>query len=193
MHRRDRVRVPPYPFLEQLVESAVRQLATGPGEPLQLEPPLLGGQQVPLAVRGVGVRGDQRERGQVIAGDPRGVHRVDRVRPVPQPQDCPTTMVEDPDLQRHSDRAVAVADGIEDGLERRAGHAQLAPKIVHREVGVPQQLRLGPVSLAHELAPRDGLRRQRARQRPAIRAGDVADHDLPLTGQGRQHDGVRSQ
>ena len=70
VHRRDRVRVPPDPLLEQLVEPAVRQLATGPGEPLQLEPQLLGGQQALPAVLGVGIRGDQRERGQVVAGDP---------------------------------------------------------------------------------------------------------------------------
>ena len=130
----------------------------------------------------------------MVAGDSSGTRRVEDVRPVLQPQDGPTAAVDDTDVQRHSVGGFQALTGrIEHGLEGRPREAQLEPKFVHREVGVPEQFRLRPVRLAHQLPPRDGLRRERARQRPTIRPTDVADHDLLLAGQSRQHGGVRSQ
>ena len=86
VHGRDRVRVCPHPLLEQLVEPAVRQLPARPGEPFELEVELLGGEQALPPVLGIRIGGDQRERGEVIAGDPGGVVGVERVGPVAQPQ-----------------------------------------------------------------------------------------------------------
>jgi len=63
----DVVRVRGRLLLEQLVEPAVRQVPARPGQALDLEPDLIGGQQA--LPRGVGIRvgGDQPERGDVVA------------------------------------------------------------------------------------------------------------------------------
>src|SRR5205809_497866 len=47
---------------------------------------LAGEQALPL-VLGIWIGGDQRERGEVIAGDPGDTVRVEHVRPVPQPHE----------------------------------------------------------------------------------------------------------
>ena len=190
MHGGDRVRVRAHPLLEQLVDPAVGQVAVRPGEAVELEAQLLGREQALPAVLGVRVGGDQRERGEVVAGDPGGGRRVEHVGPVAQPQDRSAVAVDDPDLQRCF---VGVAARAEDGVERRPGQAQLAPQVVDGKVGVRPQLGLGPMRLADELAPQAGRRGEPARQRPPVRPGRVADHDVRFTGQGGQHHGVRGQ
>ena len=75
VHGRDGVRVRPHPLLEQLVDPAVRQLPARSGEPFELEVQFLGGEQALPPVLGIRIGGDQRERGEVIAGDPGGAVR----------------------------------------------------------------------------------------------------------------------
>ena len=58
--RRDGVRVRGDPLLEQLVEPVVGQLAPRPGQPVELEPELLGREQALPAVLGVRVGGQLR-------------------------------------------------------------------------------------------------------------------------------------
>ena len=59
VHGRDGVRVRPHPLLEQLVDPAVRQLPARSGEPFELEPELLGGEQALGSVISLRIGGDQ--------------------------------------------------------------------------------------------------------------------------------------
>ena len=121
VHGRDGVRVFRCPLLEQLVEPAVRQLPARSGEPFELEVEFIGGQQALPPMLGIRIGGDQRERGEVISGDPGGAFRVEHVGPVPQPQHEPAAVLRDPRPQHSVLRELAadtVAAGrIEHGLE----------------------------------------------------------------------------
>ena len=205
VHRRDRVRVRPDLLLEQLMEPAVRQLPARPGEPVELEAQFPRRQQALPPVLGVGTGGDQRERGQVITGDPGRAVRVKHVGPVPQPQHQPAAALADPDPQHDASGqpaaiaaaaavvVAAVAGRVELGLEQWPADAQLAAQITDREVLVRQQLRLGAVGVQQQCPPRAGPGGQPARQRRAAPAGDIAGHHLRLAGQGGQDLGVRGQ
>ena len=192
VHGRDGVRVCLDPLLEQLVHPAVRQLPAGPGEPFELEVELLGGEQALAPVLGIRIGGDQRERGEVVAGDPGGAVGVEHVGPVPQPQPAAVPGGSHPQHGVLGELA-AGAGRIEDGLEQRPGQAQLASETVDREVLVRQELRLDPVGVQQHRPPRVRFGRQPAGQRPAALHGDVAGHDLALAGQHGQHLGVRGQ
>ena len=202
VHGRDRVRVRLNLLLEQLMEPAVRQLPARPGEPFELEAQFPGRQQALPPVLGIWTGGDQRERGQVITGDPGRAVRVKHVGPVPQPQHQPAAGPADPHPQHGASgqpvaavaaMAAIVAGRVELGLERWPSDAQLAAEITHREVLVRQQLRLGAVSLQQQPPPRAGPGGQPARQRRAAPAGDIAGHHLRLAGQRGQDLGVRGQ
>jgi len=65
--------------LEQLVSPGVRPVPARSGQTFDLEPEFLGRQQGGPAVLGIRVGGHQRQRGQVIAGHPGRVARVDRL------------------------------------------------------------------------------------------------------------------
>src|SRR5438094_1919072 len=91
VHGRNGVRVCPNSLLEQLVDPAVWQLPARSGEAIELEMQFLGGEQTLPLVLGIWIGGDERERGEVIAGDPGSAPRVEHVGPVPQPQHDPVT------------------------------------------------------------------------------------------------------
>jgi hypothetical protein len=194
---RDDVRVRRHLLLEQLVKPAVRQLPARPGEPFDLAVEFLGVQQALPLVLGVRAGRDQRERGEVIAGDPGRAIRVEHVGPVPQPQHEAAALRQDPhprrDVLAGLAWAAAVVGRVEDRLERRAGEAELAPELSNTDVLMRAQLRLGPVGLQQQCPPRAGPGRQPAGQRLAARAGDVAGHDLVLARQRGEHLGVRGQ
>ena len=107
---------------------------------MELEVQLLGGQQALALVTGIWIGGDQRERGEVIAGDPGGALRVEHVGPVPQPQHDPVTFHEsEPQDGVRGELAVSVGHRIEHGLEQWLGQAQLTPQILDRKVRMRQQ------------------------------------------------------
>ena len=201
VHGRDGVRVHPHALLEQLVEPAVRQLPARPGQPVELEAQLLVRQQARPPVLGVRVGDHQREGGEVVAGDPLGAARVERVGAVPQVQREPAAG----GRERHPEHGVLgevgadlaagveAGDRVELGLERRPGHAQLTLELVHREVPVPEQVRLDPSGVLQQRPPGAGFGRERAGQRPPTGPGRVAGHHVLLAGQRRQHLRVRGQ
>ena len=175
VHGRDGVRVHPHALLEQLVEPAVRQLSARPGQPVELEAQLLVRQQARPPVLGARVGDHQREGGEVVAGDPLGAARVERVGAVAQVQREPAAG----GRERHPEHGVLgevsadLADGVEAaeaadrvelGLERRPGHAQLTLELVHREVPVLEQVRLDP----------SGVLQQRPPERAAVVSGRAA-------------------
>ena len=98
--------------------------------------------------------GDQRERGEVIAGDPGGAVCVEHVRSVPQPQHEFVMFQEaDPQHDFISRLAAVVRRHFEHGLEQRRGQAQLTPEIINRKVAVRQQVQLGSMSFQQQCAP----------------------------------------
>ena len=118
VHGRDGVRVGPHPLLEQLVHPPVRQVPVRSGETFELEAQFPAGQQRLPPVLGLGIRGDQLERGAVIAGDPGRAARVEHVGAVPQPQHDPAAVRPDPHPQHGVPGQLAiVADRIEHGLK----------------------------------------------------------------------------
>ena len=83
----DRVGVTAYPLLEQLVEPAVREGADGPGESSSWRASSARTAGSAGRARRPDRRTDQGERGEVVAGEPRGgVPGVEHLGPVPQPQ-----------------------------------------------------------------------------------------------------------
>src|SRR5439155_14982905 len=92
VYGRDGVRVCPSSFLEHLVGAAGGQISTPSGEAMKLEAQLLAGEQAPSRVLGIWIGRDQRQRGEVVAGDPGGALRVQHVRPVAQPQREPVVV-----------------------------------------------------------------------------------------------------
>ena len=151
VHGRDVVRVRPHPLLEQLVDPAVRQLPARPGEPLDLEVQFLGGQQALPPVLGIRVGGDQRERGEVIAGDPGGAvrRRARRSGTAAAARARRRAPRSAPAARCPSSRCSpgAAAGRVEHRLERRPGQAELGPETGDREAWCAQQLRLGPVGV----------------------------------------------
>lgn len=144
VHGRDGVRVHPHALLEQLVEPAVRQLPARPGQPVELVARLLGRQQARPPVLGARVGDHQREGGELVAGDPLGPARVERVGAAVQVQREAAAGGRErhPEhgvlgkVSAHLAAGVETADRVELGLERRPGHAQFALELVHREVPV---------------------------------------------------------
>ena len=138
---RDGVRVGAYPIFEQLVEAPIRKFPVRPGETIELCMALLGRQQCLLPVRGVRIGGDQRERGEVITGDPGGTVHVEHVGPVSQSQHEIAVVCRDSDRQHGVlGELRAGARRVEHGLERRFGQAHLAPEVIDRKVLMYQQL-----------------------------------------------------
>lgn len=166
VHRGDGIRVSGHPLLEQLVEPVVRQLPAWTGEFFELEVEFLGGEQALPRVLGVRIGGDERERGEVVTGDPDGAVRVERLGPVPQPQHEAAVALRKSHPQHGvtSDFA-ARAVRIEDGLDRRFGQAQLAPELIDRKVLVQQQIRHGSMGIQQQRPPRAGVGRQPTGQR----------------------------
>ena len=94
MHGRDGVRVCPSALLEELVGAAVRQHSAWSGEAMKLVVQLLGGEQRCSRVLGVGIGRHQRQRGEVVAGDPGGAGRAEYLGPILQPQHESVTLHE---------------------------------------------------------------------------------------------------
>ena len=128
---------------------------------------------------GVRVGGDQRERGEVVAGDPGGGVGVEHVGPVAQPQHAPAVRAARRPTQQHGvlGEVAAVAGRVEHGLERAAGQAQLAAE--RRRPGSPGAP-AAPSSTAGaslHAAPATTPARWSAGRAAAGRpAGDVAGH-----------------
>ncbi len=142
-HGRDGIRVRPHPLLEQLVEPLVRQRPARAGQPFDLVLEFVGGQQALPPVPGLGIGGDQFQRGAVVTEDPGRAVGVDHVGAVAQPQDQPSVVLGDPDPQHGVpvQLTAGVALGrIEDGLRRRPGQAQLTAELIDAEVLVGEQL-----------------------------------------------------
>src|SRR5262249_52333171 len=72
VYSRDGLWMRPRSFLEQLVSAAVGQISTPSGETIKLETQLLSGEQALSCVLGIWIGRDQRQRGEVVAGDPVG-------------------------------------------------------------------------------------------------------------------------
>jgi hypothetical protein len=90
----------------------------------------------------------QRERSEVVAGNPADAARVERIGAVAQVQREAFAVVREGHPQ-HRARGEVTPGGVpagrvELGLERRPGHAQLALQLVHGELPVPHQIRLDP-------------------------------------------------
>jgi hypothetical protein len=167
---------------------------TPPALKIELEAEFSRAQQALPPVPGLRVGDDQRQGGEVIAGDPGRRVRVEYVGPVPQPQREPAAVRPDAHPQHGARRQRALAaQRVKHRLEGRPGQAELARQVADREVLVRQQLPLGPVGLAQHRLPRTGCGLQPARQRHAADAGQVAGHHLGLAGQSREHRGVRGQ
>ena len=149
MHGRDGVGVRAHPLLEQLVEPPVGQLPARPGQPVELEAQLLGRQQALPPVLGVRVGGDQRERGEVVAGDPGGGLGVQHVGAVAQPQRGPPSIVDPTRTRSAACRSSGSPPPIGSSTVSNDGpaSAQLAPEVVHGELRVPEQLRLARARL----------------------------------------------
>src|SRR5439155_6279800 len=127
VYGRDGVRVCPSSFLEQLVGAAVGQISTPSGEAMKLEAQLLAGEQAPSRVLGIWIGRDQRQRGEVVAGDPGGAVRVKHVNPVPESQHEPVMFPDaDPQYGFLGELAAVVARCVEHGLEQRLGQARSA-------------------------------------------------------------------
>src|SRR5439155_13387724 len=127
VYGRDGVRVCPSSFLEQLVGAAVGQISTPSGEAIKLEAQLLAGEQAPSRVLGIWIGRDQRQRGEVVAGDPGGAVRVKHVNPVPESQHEPVMFPDaDPQYGFLGELAAVVARCVEHGLEQRLGQARSA-------------------------------------------------------------------
>ena len=106
-------------ILEELVEAAVGELPTRPGESLELEAKLLVGEQAPLGRLGFRVGRQQTQRGEVVTGDPRGRAGIQDVRAVKQVQREIAAALGHDQAQHGAVRRVAVPAGrVEDGLER---------------------------------------------------------------------------
>ena len=115
---------------------------------------------------GVRVGGHQRQRGEVVAGDPGGGVGVEHVGPVPQPQPEPAVAPAESDRQHGVlGEVAAVAGRVEHGLERRPGQAQLARSSSTGSPGAPAAPPR-PAGVAQQLPPGAGRGRQPARQRP---------------------------
>ena len=154
LNGRHRVRACLHPLLEQLMGPAVGQLAVPSGQPFELETELLGGQQGLPAGLGLQIRGDQRQRGEVVAGDPGGAAGVHGLGPVLQPQHEPAPVGRDSHPQHDLAGELAVVTRrIKHGLEGRPGQAKLPPQLVDREVLVGQQLPFAPVGVAQQSPP----------------------------------------
>ena len=179
-------------LLEELVGTPRRQRALRSGEIMKLEPQLLGGEQRHLRVLRGRIGRDRRECVCVISRDPRGVVRVERVRPVAQPQRKPMGCHEADAENRVFAELVVARGGLEHGLEQRLGEAELAGEIGDREIGVRQELRLGLGRCHEQLPPRARRRRQRARQRGAARRG-VARAHVALSRERAEHLRVRAE
>ena len=160
---------------------------------MKLDMQFLAGEQALPLVLGIWIGGDQRERGEVIAGDPGDTVRVEHVRPVPQPHEPVMLQEADPQHGVLSELPAVLGRHIEHGLEQWLGQAQLTPQIVDRNVRVRQQCELGPMSLQQHRPPRVGFSRHPARQRWTTLHGGVAGRDLALARQRAKHLGVRGQ
>ena len=195
VHGGDRVRVRPHPLLEQLVEPPVRQLAARAGQPVELERELLGGQQALPVVRGVRLGGDQRERGEVVAGDPGGgcPRRARRSGTAAAATSRPSARAMPTRSTVSSARSAAVAgrsNTVSNGGPVRPSSRRRSSTGKSR---VRQQLRLDVGGRPAARPPGVGLGREPAGQRPPARRGDVAGHHLALAGQRGEHLGVRGQ
>ena len=158
------------------MEPAVRQLPARSGQPVELEAELLGGEQALPPVLGVRVGGDQRERGEVVAGDPGGgsprrarrsgtaaAARAGR-RAATIPTRSTVSSARSPPSPVGSN-TVSNDGPVRPSSRRRSSTGKSC---------VRQQLRLGPMGVQQQRPPRAGLGRQPAGQRPAARPGDVA-------------------
>ncbi len=194
VHGRHRVRMRPYPLLEQFVRPCVRQRTAWPGQPLQLLAHLVGRQQALPCVLGVHVGRQQPKGRQVVAGDPGRTRSVQHVRAVAQPQPEPAVPVGPAHVQNTLvGRGVLGPAGTEHDLVRRLPGAQFPAQFVHRELPVRQHVRLGVPGDRHQRAPGARGNGQAARQRLAPHPGGVTRHHLRLTGQRGQHLGVCRQ
>ena len=120
---------------------------------MKLAVQLLGGEQRCPRVLGLGIGRHQRERGDVVAGDPGGAGRVEYLGPVPQPQLEPVTLHEaDPQGGALSEFAAA-RRRIEHRLEQRLGGGRGASVIVDWHVAVRQQVRLRSSDASQHFAP----------------------------------------
>ena len=170
VHRRDGVRLYPHTLLEQLVHAAVGQHPVRPVETLELEPELvLGEQALPPVVR-VRVGGDQRQRGEVVPGDPGGGLGVEHVGPVAEPEAELRRRAGHPDRQDDVVVEVALgAPGVEEGLERGSGQAEVAPQLGDGVIPVSVQRRLGAGGIDHDTPPGVRPGGHAARQRRSVR------------------------
>ena len=100
VHGRDGVRVRRHPLLEQLVQPAVRQRRGAVRRALRAGRWSSSAEsRLCRRVLGIRVGGDQRQGGEVVAGDPGGAVRVEHVGPVPQPQHSRPSCCDEPDPQ----------------------------------------------------------------------------------------------
>ena len=173
-----------HPLLEQLVQPAVGQLplparrARGAG---------IGARRRragSAAVLRVGLGGDQRQRGEVVPGDPGGAVGVDRLRPVAQPQaGGPTVVFEGPHPQHACLRERLLSPCRSRSLEAGARCGRAAWRRRRQEV------RRAPVAPTLLGAGRDHELRHDAGAVVAGRAaggaglGDVTGGHLVLAGQ----------
>src|SRR5262245_35744023 len=120
----------PRSFLEQLVGAAVGQISTPSVEAIELETQLLGGEQALSCVLDIRIGRDQRQRGEVVAGDPGGALCVQHVRLVTQPEPETVTLHEvDAQYGRVGELSGAPIQ-CEHGLEPRLREAQLTSEVV---------------------------------------------------------------
>ena len=142
---------------------------------------------------GVRVGGHQRERGEVVAGDPGGGLRVEHVGAVPQPQREPAAGVASADPQHGVLGEVAVPGRV-DGSNSVSNDGPATPS--SRRARPPRSRRAAAADSTRrcpqQRPPRAGsVVSGRAAAGP--RPGDVAGHHVPLAGQRRQHLRVRGQ
>ncbi len=194
VHGRHRLRMRPYPLLEEFVRPCVRQRPAGAGQPLQLLLPLVRRQQTLPRVVGVHVRRHRPQRRQVVAADPGRGRGVQHVRAEPQTQHQPSAPVAPAHVQHTVvDVSLVVAHGPEHDLVRRLRQPQLPAQLRHRIFPGREELRLGVLGGRHQVPPGSRGDGQTAGQRLAVHAGGVPRHHLLLAGQCGQHLGVRRQ
>jgi hypothetical protein len=192
VHGRDGIRVQGHLLLDEFVEPPVRQFPGRSGESDQLVVTLLGGEQALSRVVGVRIGGQQGERGEVVAGDPRGAGPVEDVGPVPQPQPEGVAVLSRAHRQ-HRVVAGPCAGRVQERLEGRSGQTEFEPQGVDREVGVRLQVGLDPGGVEHQPPPRAGSGVHPARHGRPAGAGNVPGHHLVLAGQHGEHLGVRAE
>ena len=183
----------PDPLLEDLVEAQPGPGPHGPGQLLELEAPLLRSDQV--GVRGLRLgAGDQvAERGQVVAGDPKGGTGVEDVLPVPQVEHLVPGRLPGGDTEHDALRqfGTGVLAGVEHHLVSRRGRSARGFSLV----GVPGLPGAGPDQPVVRLADQDppGRPVQVEGVRPGARRVPAAGGDLLLAGQCLEHPCVGGQ